>query len=113
MNQKKPLCLECQFLVWQGFLGHCINILMDDSLLDEAIELAEARIEGKSEKEIVVIEQQQEIRFEKSVADKLLAIPYIVWRRKGTVKYYEHAPKTIEECPFQFKRKNLVSLFES
>jgi len=39
MNQKKPLCLECQFLVWQGFLGHCVNILMDDSLLDEATEL--------------------------------------------------------------------------
>ena len=101
----KPVCLECQCLVWQGFLGHCVNILINNSLLDDAIELAEARTEGKSEKELALIEQQQDIRFEKSLANLLMATPYIVWRRKGEFKYYEHAPKTIEECPFQFKRK--------
>jgi len=91
--------------VWEGFLGHCVNTVMDDSLFHEAIELAEAKLAGKSEKECAVIEQQQEIRFEKSLADKFLAIPYMIWRRKGKVKCYEYAPRTIEECPFQFRKK--------
>lgn len=107
--QKKPICLECRWLVWQGFLGHCVNTLMDNSLLDEVNELEEAKLAGKSKKELAVIEQQQEIRFDKSLANKFLAIPYIVWRRKGKIKYYEYAPRTIEDCPFQF-RKNIINI---
>jgi len=73
-------------------------------MFDEAKELVEEKLEGKSEKKLAVIEQQQEIRYAKSLADRLKATPQIVWRRKGKVKYYEHAPKTEEECPFHFER---------
>lgn len=100
---KKPMCLECRNLIWEGFYANCINILVDDSLFEEAIELAEAKLEGKSKEEVAVIELQQDLRFEKSLANLLMATPYIVWKRKDKVKYYEHAPRTVEECPFEFR----------
>jgi hypothetical protein len=89
--------------MWNGFWAHCIHILVDDGVFEEAIELAEARLSGKSEKELAVIEQLQEIKFEKSLASRLMAIPYMVWKRKGKVKYYKFAPKNMKECPFGFE----------
>ena len=103
VEESRPICLKCKNLVWSGFLADCIYILVDDSLFSEAIELAEAKLAGKTEKEIAVIEQQQEIRFDNSLADQLMAIPYMVWRRKKITKYYEHAPKTVNECPFRYE----------
>jgi hypothetical protein len=99
----KPICLKCKNLVWEGFHANCLHILIPNSTFNEAIELAEARLEHKPKKELAVIEQQQEIKFEKSLENQLMAIPYIVWRRKNVIHYYQDAPKTEEECPFRFE----------
>jgi len=107
MKEIHPICLNCKNLIWNGFWAHCINILIDDSLFSEVMELTEAKRDSGTENELVVKEQQQEIRFEKSLANQLLTIPYIVWKRKNITKYYEHAPKTINECPFRYEPKTV------
>lgn len=77
---RKPICLQCKHLVWDGFLEQCAHVLegVSEGVFEEAFELAEV----KSEKERIVIEQQQDIRFEESLADKLMTIPYMTYMHR-------------------------------
>jgi hypothetical protein len=83
-------------------LANCSRILFDDSLVEEASELAETRkLEGHAAARILDHEQDEE--FEQSLAYHLMAIPYIVWRRKGVVRYDDDAPRTADDCPFGYR----------
>jgi hypothetical protein len=100
MSEKEPVCLECNALVWQGFLAHCIRILVPDSTFKDAIELGEAALAGATEEELREIDERQDREFDESFENKLMSIPYMVWRRKGKVHYYHGAPRNPEDCPF-------------
>ena len=95
-RNETPICLECECLCWNGFWAQCINVLMPESTIDEALELAE--FEEPISKEIGEIKQDE--RFGKSLENMLMTIPYIVWKRKNVVYYDQHPPKTWDECPF-------------
>ena len=99
VERRKPMCLKCDCLVWSGFHANCVNILMPESTFTEAIEEAEAHIKH-GEVYSKMLRERHDREFEKSVESMLMATPYIVWRRKGVIRYYEHAPKTRSECPY-------------
>jgi hypothetical protein len=105
MSDEAPICLTCQFLTWNGFLAHCSQILFDDTLFEEASELAETRkFEGVVAARALDREQDEE--FEQTLAYHFMAIPYMVWRRKGVERYDDNAPRTADECPFGYRPLN-------
>jgi hypothetical protein len=82
---------------------------MSGNIFDESIKVAETRLTD-GEQAAKELESRREEEFENSLGFILMGIPYIVWKRKNLVKYYDGAPRTPEECPFGFIPKKEIAL---
>jgi len=101
---KKPICLNCEYLVWHGFLAEC-GLFLEKFLTsgnDELFNEWTNTIIMENKKKEAVLETQMDLDMEKRIEDKLItAFPYVVWKRRGVIKYHENAPTKWKDCPFR------------